>query len=125
MPEPPSFPETITLVRDRVRKIIGRVSVPSEMADVRSWPHNRLIFSELAKTVGQFHLEMLHQEPCKGHGIQHTKSSKRRKRCPTSWERSSASMTSGGWYRGSNLPPHVQTDELMHPAKRKMIFQTF
>jgi hypothetical protein len=42
MPEPPSFPETITLVRDRVRKIIGRVSVPSEMADVRSWPHNRL-----------------------------------------------------------------------------------
>jgi hypothetical protein len=24
MPEPPSFPETITLVRDRVRKIIGR-----------------------------------------------------------------------------------------------------
>ena len=42
MPEPPSFPETITLVRDRVRKIIGRVSVPSEMADVRSWPHNGL-----------------------------------------------------------------------------------
>jgi hypothetical protein len=42
MPQPPSFPETITLVRDRVRKIIGRVSVPSEMADVRSWPHNGL-----------------------------------------------------------------------------------
>jgi hypothetical protein len=27
MPEPPSFPENITLVRDLVRKIIGRVSL--------------------------------------------------------------------------------------------------
>ena len=36
MPEPPSFPENITLVRDGVRKILGRV------ADVRSWPHNGL-----------------------------------------------------------------------------------
>ena len=42
MPEPPSFPENITLVRDGLRKILGRVSVPCEMADVRSWPHNGL-----------------------------------------------------------------------------------
>jgi hypothetical protein len=42
MPEPHSFPENIAVVRDRVRKIIGRVSVPSKMADVRSWPHNGL-----------------------------------------------------------------------------------
>ncbi|WOH53838.1 hypothetical protein [Bradyrhizobium sp. sBnM-33] len=28
LPEPPSFPEDIALVRDRIRKIIGKVSVP-------------------------------------------------------------------------------------------------
>jgi hypothetical protein len=30
LPEPPSFPEDIALVRDRVRKIIGKVRVPRE-----------------------------------------------------------------------------------------------
>jgi hypothetical protein len=31
LPEPPSFAEDIALVRDRVRKIIGKVSVPKTM----------------------------------------------------------------------------------------------
>ena len=31
LPEPPSFPEDLALIRDRVRKIIGKVSVPKAM----------------------------------------------------------------------------------------------
>lgn len=31
LPEPPSFPEDIALVRDRVRKLIGKVSVPKAL----------------------------------------------------------------------------------------------
>jgi hypothetical protein len=31
LPEPPSFPEDIALVRDRVRKIIGKVGVPKAL----------------------------------------------------------------------------------------------
>jgi hypothetical protein len=33
LPEPPSFPEDIALVRDRVRKLIGKVSVPKAMTE--------------------------------------------------------------------------------------------
>ncbi|MGM4892054.1 hypothetical protein [Tardiphaga sp. 839_C3_N1_4] len=32
LPEPPSFPEDLALVRDRARKIIGRVSVPKALS---------------------------------------------------------------------------------------------
>ena len=64
MPEPHSFPENITLVRDGLRKILGRVSVPCGMADVRSWPHNELK-SDIApcpkrpSRPGEFHPEPL------------------------------------------------------------------